>query len=237
MNAPERIYADLSMSPTAEGAVILSGTIRLEPDEIAATQEYIRADLYDAQATILNAVASGQLVPAERKCPIGISPDAHEICSAGTCDVCTASLRERLVQAKTDADLAVAEALRKAKAEIAIWRRTWAAVSWENAPDRNDRAGGITYGRLQGCDVIAEAIGEIANQDHLAEVQALRTERDKQKADANKWFDLALSNRHKLEAAEAEVARLKEAVIAYLADDKLDTGILEAALTPKGDTP
>lgn len=45
-----------------------------------------------------------------------------------------------------------------------------------------------------------------------ATMAELTRERDQQKADANKWFDQALSNRHALEAAEAKVARLEEAL-------------------------
>ena len=41
MTTPERIYANLCMSPI--GGHVLSGTFRLEPDEIAATQPYILA--------------------------------------------------------------------------------------------------------------------------------------------------------------------------------------------------
>ena len=41
MTMPKRIYADLCISPI--GVSVLSGTFRLEPDEIAATQPYILA--------------------------------------------------------------------------------------------------------------------------------------------------------------------------------------------------
>ena len=47
--------------------------------------------------------------PAERLCPIGIPPESHELCSAGSCDVCAASMRERLVAANARADAAAGQ--------------------------------------------------------------------------------------------------------------------------------
>lgn len=40
---------------------------------------------------------------AERDaCPLGIPPESHDLCSAGTCNVCLSSLRERLVAAEAN---------------------------------------------------------------------------------------------------------------------------------------
>lgn len=49
-------------------------------------------------------------------------------------------------------------ALFEAAAVAESWYRQWAMYSSGNEPTRNDRAGGITYGRLQGADIIAATI-------------------------------------------------------------------------------
>lgn len=56
-------------------------------------------------------------------------------------------------------------------------------------------------GRRQGPPYRAHSI--VWEWDHVA------AERDRHKADAKKWYDLAMSTLDKLEAAHAEIARLK----------------------------
>ncbi len=64
-----------------------------------------------------------------------------------------------------------------------------------------------------GEDSVAKLISRAETAEaRLAEVTA---DRDAQKHDANKWFSLALDNRHKLEAAEARVTELEALLAAY----------------------
>lgn len=58
------------------------------------------------------------------------------------------------------------EAALKEAAEVAkSWYRQWAMYSDGNEPTRDDRAGGITYGRLQSAETIAAAILALIGKD------------------------------------------------------------------------
>jgi len=107
-------------------------------------------DEAESIATILNAVASGDMIPL------------------------------------ADHKLAVAEAYRRAAEAI------------EAIPRRKEPKGGQTTYYVDLAEATL-AILALADTDALAEVQALRADRDK-------WFGLALDNRHRAEAAEAELA-------------------------------
>mgnify|MGYP001809902684 CR=1 FL=1 len=100
---------------------------------------------------------------------------------------------------KADARLAVALAYQRA-----------AKFVQHHKPDFGDEGvcpHGIWEGYLCG-DCLAAAILALAPADDLAEVQALRAERD----DAEVWEQ---TQRRRAEAAEAEVARLREALEWY----------------------
>lgn len=64
---------------------------------------------------------------------------------------CERDLEDTAAQAR---ETALQDAAEVAKS----WYRQWAMYSDDNEPTRDDRAGGITYGRLQGAETIAAGI-------------------------------------------------------------------------------
>lgn len=174
--------------PTFDGKVWTAHDVAIARDEG-----------HEAIAVILNAVASGQLVP------------------------------------KADANLAVAEALRKA---ASVARNACLVPPDGGNPTEDERV---------VCDAAGDYILALANQDHLAEGQAMRAERDRLLHFNRQLRDEIAEHQTIRDDLAAEVARLKgkagDAAQAFMAIAHTATSIDEAhqiaraALTPKGDTP
>jgi hypothetical protein len=174
---------------------------------------------------ILNAVASGDLIP---KADAGAASTGPFSSQPGEVP---ASSAPALIP-KADADLAIAEAL-----------RTAGEVVEEHFP-------GTLYASNR-TKVIAD-INRIANQDHLAGVTAMRADLEATRRLLMAEADASLERLARAEAAEAEVTRLREALVEArdeahsLAHNEYDgvwneqdfanlTPLADAALTRKGE--